>query len=96
VKRILFIMLVVSVLPLLIWTASCQAKKELFPYKHWTVSKPVFKAGTKGSFDDVAVKDPSIVFYSGKYHLFYTSKGRELAMSLHQLSKVCKVRNDII
>lgn len=43
-------------------------------YDRWTVSEPILQAGPKGTFDDVAVKDPTIVFYNGQYHLFYTSK----------------------
>ncbi len=40
----------------------------------WKVSKPILKKGDVDAFDNVAVKDPSIVFYDGKYHVFYTSK----------------------
>ena len=43
-------------------------------YKKWTVSKPLLTAGPNDSFDNVAVKDPSIVFYNDNYHLFYTGK----------------------
>ena len=46
-------------------------------YKNWKVSKPILKKGTANAFDNVAVKDPSIVFYNGKYHVFYTSKKTE-------------------
>ncbi|MCD6288481.1 MAG: family 43 glycosylhydrolase, partial [Candidatus Hydrogenedentes bacterium] len=46
----------------------------LFPYKRWTVGKPIFKAGPVGTFDDIAVKDPSIVRYGDNWHMFYTSK----------------------
>jgi len=52
-------------------------KEAAFQYKKWTVSKPILTAGPKGTFDDVAVKDPSIVFYNGKYHMFYTSKAHK-------------------
>jgi len=76
-NRIFFIMLVISSLSLIFFTASCQSQKGLFPYEKWTVSKPVFKAGPKGTFDDVAVKDATIVFYNGKYHMFYTSIAAE-------------------
>ncbi len=31
--------------------------------------------GTAGSFDATAVKDPSIVFAQGQWHLFYTARG---------------------
>ncbi len=40
----------------------------------WKVSKSILKKGDADAFDNVAVKDPSIVFYDGKYHVFYTSK----------------------
>ncbi|MEA1952178.1 MAG: non-reducing end alpha-L-arabinofuranosidase family hydrolase, partial [Planctomycetota bacterium] len=40
----------------------------LFPYKRWTVGKPIFKAGAAGTFDDVSVKDPSIVRHDGNWH----------------------------
>jgi hypothetical protein len=46
----------------------------LFPYHRWTVSEPILQAGPPGQFDDAAVKDPSMVLYKGRYHLFYTSK----------------------
>ncbi|BAV06736.1 Glycosyl hydrolase family 62 [Filimonas lacunae] len=45
------------------------------------VASPVWKAearcfldGPSGAFDDIAVKDPSIVYSGGKYHLFYTGR----------------------
>ncbi|MBD3288995.1 hypothetical protein GF337_09345 [candidate division KSB1 bacterium] len=56
---------------------NCQQEKPVFEYKHWTVSEPVFTPGPEGTFDDAAVKDPTIVFYNGKYHLIYTSKAKE-------------------
>lgn len=44
----------------------------------WTVEEPpVLQAGLAGSFDEVAVKDPSIVRHGGLYHLFYTGKYSE-------------------
>jgi endo-1,4-beta-xylanase len=47
-----------------------------FPYKHWTVTGPILSAGPAGSFDELAVKNPSLVFHRGRWHLFYTSKPR--------------------
>ena len=86
-SRIGVIMLFVGMM----FQVSCAAsdnRKPLFPYKKWTVSKPVFQAGPKGTFDDVSVKDPTIVFYNGKYHMFYTSKAaRETAKKYDYLSK---------
>jgi hypothetical protein len=48
----------------------------VLPYKHWTVTGPVLSAGPPGSFDELAVKNPSLVFHRGRWHLFYTSKPR--------------------
>jgi len=75
-KRISLILITI-----LIIVTSCKSnKKDIgasgipeLQYRKWVVSKPVFINGEKGSFDDIAVKDPTIVFYNGKYHMFYTS-----------------------
>lgn len=40
----------------------------------WITSEPLFLARNGNGFSNMAVKDPSIVKYNGKYHLFYTSK----------------------
>ncbi len=42
----------------------------------WEVSPPIFSPGPEGSFDEVAVKDPSVVYYKGKWHVFYTARGK--------------------
>ena len=41
----------------------------------WSVDPPVFRPGPKDTFDEVAVKDPSVVFFEEKWHLFYTARG---------------------
>jgi hypothetical protein len=51
-----------------------QTSDSVFPYRHWTTQPPFFTAGAAGTFDEVSAKDPSIVRYDGKWHLFYTSK----------------------
>jgi hypothetical protein len=62
-----------------------QQPKPLFQYDRWTVSEPILQAGPPGSFDDIAVKDPCMVYYNGKYHLFYTSKfTRETAEKMQE------------
>jgi hypothetical protein len=38
---------------------------------------PIFEPGPANTFDETAVKDPSIVFAGGKWHLFYTARGRK-------------------
>jgi hypothetical protein len=40
----------------------------------WSIQPRCFQDGPSGSFDDIAVKDPSIVNSGGRYHLFYTGK----------------------
>lgn len=43
----------------------------------WKVSSPLLSPGCKGSFDDVAVKDPSVVFFDGMWHVFYTARSEK-------------------
>jgi len=43
----------------------------------WKIGDAVFCVGPLGSMDEVAVKDPSIVFFEGKWHLFYTASSEE-------------------
>ena len=40
----------------------------------WYADARCFLDGPTGSFDDISVKDPSIVYYGGKWHLFYTGR----------------------
>ncbi len=59
-----------------------------FQYKKWFVTEPTLQAGASGAIDDVSVKDPTIVRYGGKFHLFYTSKASREATKKHKfLSK---------
>ena len=46
-------------------------------HKQWLVGSLVMLPGPEGSFDEVAVKDPSVVFYEGKWHVFYTARSKE-------------------
>lgn len=46
------------------------------PHLRWRASTPLLAPGPRGSFDETAVKDPSIVRYNGRWHLFYTARGR--------------------
>jgi len=41
----------------------------------WQQESIVLLPGIAGSFDATAVKDPSIVFAEGRWHLFYTARG---------------------
>ena len=41
----------------------------------WQAGDPVLQPGPNGSFDAVSVKDPSILFHEGLWHLFFTARG---------------------
>ena len=43
---------------------------------NWQISTPIFSSGAIHSFDEIAVKDPSIVFYQNMWHLFYTARSK--------------------
>ena len=73
-SRFVFSIYLGAIMCLSVFLSSCRVNQGLFEYKKWQVSAPVFKVGPSGNFDDGAVKDPTIVFYNGKYHMFYTSK----------------------
>jgi endo-1,4-beta-xylanase len=42
----------------------------------WKFVTPVLDPGKPGSFDETAVKDPTIVRDRGQWHIFYTARGR--------------------
>jgi predicted GH43/DUF377 family glycosyl hydrolase len=42
----------------------------------WELRDPILSPGPKGSFDEVAVKDPSLVYFEGKWHVFYTARSK--------------------
>jgi hypothetical protein len=44
----------------------------------WRTGNRCFLDGPSGAFDDISVKDPSIVYWGSKWHLFYT--GRDSSM----------------
>lgn len=67
-----------SVWVLACWTMTTSAVvAQETPQRTWTTGDPVFLPGPAGSFDEVAVKDPSIVFAQGMWHLFYTARSRD-------------------
>lgn len=42
----------------------------------WHAEPPCFRPGPEGAFDEVAVKDPTIVFDQERWHLFYTARNK--------------------
>jgi hypothetical protein len=61
----------------------------------WRVGEPVFTASEGGGFDNTSVKDPSIVYYNGKWHLFYTGfgDGGQLHIGYVNASKLDKLND---
>lgn len=43
---------------------------------HWKIGKTIFTAGETGAFDEISVKDPSLVFYNNLWHVFYTARDK--------------------
>lgn len=43
----------------------------------WQASGVTLSPGETGTFDETAVKDPSVVFFEGRWHVFYTARGRD-------------------
>lgn len=43
----------------------------------WRLHAPALEPGSPGAFDETAVKDPSVVFFDGLWHLFYTARGNK-------------------
>jgi len=52
-------------------------QSENSPENIWEIHDPLFLPGSQGSFDEVSVKDPSVVFFQNKWHLFYTARNKE-------------------
>jgi hypothetical protein len=48
----------------------------LFLAGAWTAGPVLLSPGPPDGFDGTAVKDPSIVFHGGRWHLFYTARGQ--------------------
>ncbi len=43
----------------------------------WTLSDPILSSGPIGTFSEIAVKDPSIVYFEGMWHVFFTARSNE-------------------
>lgn len=51
-------------------------KEEAIANPNWYAEARCFLDGPAGAFDDLAVKDPTIVYSGGRYHLFYTGRDK--------------------
>jgi hypothetical protein len=45
----------------------------------WKIDARCFTEGAPDTFDDLSVKDPSVVYFDGKYHLFYTARNKTVS-----------------
>jgi hypothetical protein len=54
----------------------------------WKIDPRCFQDGPSGSFDDIAVKDPSIVYSGGSYHLFYTGRSSVWGLGYARASSI--------
>lgn len=86
----------ILLLLLLLWGSSCRTGPDpegpvALPevkYDRWTVRGTILEAGPAGTFDELAVKDPTIVHDGDRFHMFYTGKATyETRDSLPYLSK---------
>jgi len=59
----------------------------------WEIGKPIFEKGAKGSFDEVSVKDPSLIFAESGWHLFYTARGNSEYTTAYVSAKDLNVLN---
>jgi len=41
---------------------------------NWEIGGYIFTPGPNGTFDEIAVKDPSVVFFENRWHIFYTAR----------------------
>jgi len=62
--------------PILPLVASLMVVGMLRADAQWQVGAPILRPGSAGTFDETAVKDPSVVFFEGRWHVFYTARGQ--------------------
>lgn len=62
------------------------------PNPTWRVDARCFLDGPTGSFDDIAVKDPSIIYSGGFYHLFYTGRTSVWSLGYAKASSIAGLK----
>ncbi len=63
---------------LAIWTSTIVAAEHPFSSGfQWIVGKPLFSAQSRPGDDIHSIKDPTIVFHNGRWHLFCTIRGKQ-------------------
>ena len=64
----------VCVFVITFWNLGFGQKDTMLTKNQWKVGDPIFGKGEIGTFDEISVKDPTIVFYENEWHLFYTAR----------------------
>ena len=64
----------VSVFVIVFWNVGFGQKDSKPMINQWNIGSPIFEKGKNGAFDEISVKDPTIVFYENQWHLFYTAR----------------------
>jgi hypothetical protein len=62
------------------------------PTHTWRVDARCFLHGAPGLFDFISVKDPSIVYAGGKWHLFYTGMNSDWRMGYANATSIAGLR----
>jgi endo-1,4-beta-xylanase len=57
---------------------SCSDNQPSIPSLQWTITGTILLPRPASPLDNIAVKDPSIVYFNGQYHLFYTAKSKKV------------------
>jgi hypothetical protein len=55
----------------------CSQSSTVTNERKWEVEDPILLPGIEGAFDELAVKDPSVVFFDERWHLFYTARSKD-------------------
>jgi predicted GH43/DUF377 family glycosyl hydrolase len=82
--------IVFSLLSFVVLAIGCSKKEEATPTPPapgltvnvnptWKLDARCFTEGASGTFDDLSVKDPSIIYSGGTYHLFYTARSKSVS-----------------
>lgn len=64
----------VCVFVITFWNFGFGQKDTMSTKNQWKVGDPIFGKGEIGTFDEISVKDPTIVFFENEWHLFYTAR----------------------
>jgi hypothetical protein len=86
-KQAVIVSVVFFLLASAISAAATTAADNPFPNGfEWKVGKPLFAAQSRPNDDIHSIKDPTVVFYDGRWHLFCTIRGKQRTHRIEYLS----------